>query len=35
MPRCGDHLRVLAFLTDPDVTTTILEHLDKIDLACD
>lgn len=26
-PRCGDHLRVLAFVTHPDVTTRILDHL--------
>ena len=26
-PRCGDHLRVLAFLTNPDVTARILDHL--------
>lgn len=26
-PRCGDHLRVLAFLTHPDVTVRILDHL--------
>ena len=26
-PRCDDHLRVLAFLTDPAVTTAILDHL--------
>ena len=26
-PRCGDHLRVLAFITDPVVTGRILEHL--------
>lgn len=26
-PRCDDQLRVLAFLTDPTVTTAILEHL--------
>jgi hypothetical protein len=26
-PRCDDQLRVLAFITDPSVTTTILEHL--------
>ncbi|MGE0869986.1 MAG: IS91 family transposase, partial [Kofleriaceae bacterium] len=26
-PRCGDHLRVLAFLTDPAVTARILDHL--------
>ncbi|MGE0870361.1 MAG: hypothetical protein AB7P03_17480 [Kofleriaceae bacterium] len=25
--RCGDHLRVLAFLTDPAVTARILDHL--------
>ena len=26
-PRCGDWLRVLAFLTHPDLTKTILDHL--------
>ena len=26
-PRCGDHLRVRAFLTDPTVTAGILTHL--------
>jgi hypothetical protein len=26
-PECGDRLRVLAFITDPDVTTNILNHL--------
>lgn len=26
-PRCDDHLRVLAFLTDPAVTTAIVDHL--------
>ena len=26
-PRCGDHLRVLAFITDPRVTAHILDHL--------
>ena len=26
-PRCGDHLRVLAFITDLQVTGHILEHL--------
>jgi hypothetical protein len=26
-PRCGDRLRVLAFITDPDATTRILAHL--------
>ena len=26
-PRCGDALRVLAFITDPRVTADILEHL--------
>jgi len=26
-PRCGDHLRVLAFLTHPDITARILDHL--------
>ncbi|MGE3455182.1 MAG: hypothetical protein AB7O24_08745 [Kofleriaceae bacterium] len=26
-PRCGDHLRVLAFLTDPAVSARILGHL--------
>lgn len=26
-PRCGDSLRVLAFLTDAGVTTTVLDHL--------
>lgn len=26
-PRCGDPLRVIAFLTDPDLTTHILDHL--------
>jgi hypothetical protein len=26
-PRCGDPLRVLAFLTEPDVTARILDHL--------
>ena len=26
-PRCHLHLRVLAFLTDPDATTAILDHL--------
>ena len=26
-PRCGDRLRVLAFLTHPDVTARILDHL--------
>ena len=26
-PRCGDHLRVLAFLTHPDVTVRILDPL--------
>jgi ribosomal protein S27E len=26
-PGCGDHLRILAVLTDPDDTTAILEHL--------
>lgn len=26
-PRCGDTLRVLAFLTHPDVTASILDHL--------
>ena len=26
-PRCGDHLRVLAFITDPAVTARILDHL--------
>ena len=26
-PRCGDHLRVLAFITDPAVTGRILDHL--------
>lgn len=26
-PRCGDHLRVLALLTHPDVTVRILDHL--------
>ena len=26
-PRCGDRLRVLAFLTHPDLTVTILDHL--------
>jgi hypothetical protein len=26
-PRCGDHLRVLAFITDPVVTGRILDHL--------
>lgn len=26
-PACGGRLRVVAFLTDPDVTRTILEHL--------
>jgi hypothetical protein len=26
-PRCGDHLRVLAFITDPGVTALILDHL--------
>ena len=26
-PRCGDHLRVLAFITDPMVAGRILEHL--------
>lgn len=26
-PRCGDALRVLAFITDPRVTAHILEHL--------
>ena len=27
-PRCGDHLRVLAFITDLQVTGHILEHLE-------
>ena len=27
-PRCQDHVRVLAFLSDPVVTARILEHLD-------
>jgi hypothetical protein len=27
-PRCGDSLAVLAFLTAPDVTARILDHLD-------
>jgi hypothetical protein len=27
-PRCEEHLRVLAFITDPVVTARILEHLD-------
>ena len=26
-PRCGDHLRVLAFITDLQVSGHILEHL--------
>ena len=26
-PRCGDRLRVLAFITIPDVTARILDHL--------
>jgi hypothetical protein len=26
-PQCGDHLRVLALLSHPDLTTPILEHL--------
>lgn len=26
-PRCGDALRVLAFITDPHVTAHILDHL--------
>jgi hypothetical protein len=26
-PGCGDHLRVLAFITDPVVTGRILDHL--------
>ena len=26
-PRCGDHLRVLAFITDPRITAHILDHL--------
>ena len=26
-PRCGDDLRVIAFITDPNVTAQILEHL--------
>ena len=26
-PRCGDSLRVLAFITHPDTTAHILEHL--------
>jgi hypothetical protein len=26
-PACGDTLRVLAFITHPDVITTILDHL--------
>ncbi len=26
-PRCGDSLRVLAFITHPDVTAHILDHL--------
>ena len=26
-PRCGDRLRVLAFLTHPDLTAAILDHL--------
>jgi hypothetical protein len=26
-PRCGDRLRVLAFITDPDVIARILDHL--------
>ena len=26
-PRCGDRLRVLAFLTHPDLTARILAHL--------
>jgi hypothetical protein len=26
-PECGDRLRVLAFITDPDVTSNILKHL--------
>ena len=26
-PRCGDRLRVLAFITDPDATAHILTHL--------
>jgi hypothetical protein len=26
-PRCGDRLRVLAFITDPDATLRILTHL--------
>ena len=26
-PRCGDVLRVLAFITDPRVTAHILDHL--------
>lgn len=26
-PRCGERLRVLAFLTHPDLTATMLDHL--------
>ena len=26
-PRCGDPLTIVAFLTDPDVTARILDHL--------
>ena len=26
-PRCGDQLRVLAFITDPRITAHILDHL--------
>jgi hypothetical protein len=26
-PRCGDHLRVIAFITDPAVIASILDHL--------
>jgi hypothetical protein len=26
-PPCGEHLRVLAFITDPEVTGSILDHL--------
>jgi len=26
-PRCDDHLRVLAFITDPTVSAAILDHL--------
>ena len=26
-PGCGDRVRVIAFITDPDVTARILSHL--------